>query len=119
MPTQLQLTRLRADLGLSEDELDDLTLEDFFVRAEQAYTLAAAREAQARIYVYLRLQAAVREGNRYTQNQSSEDNTKAFDNYAKLIDQWTKIRDRALVEENLPSLWDVPVSGASRLRPVW
>lgn len=82
-------TRLRADIGANDAALPDTEAELLFVEADETYPNdSAKRTAYTRVLAIRRIRASAAMLGKYTQNQSSEDLTKAFDNLGKMLEEW-------------------------------
>lgn len=90
-----QYNRLRRDTGSTEDTLDDIQAEAYFVESDETYPNDTSKMiAYARVLVlrgYLANSALL---GKYAQNQSEEDLTKVYDNLKDLLTYWGDEVDR-------------------------
>lgn len=81
-----QYSRLRRDVGASEDVIEDALAEEYFEESLEKYSDDTAKMiAYARVIAIRGIRASSAMLGKYAQNQSMEDLTKVFDNLTVML----------------------------------
>lgn len=81
-----QYSRLRRDVGASEDVIEDALAEEYFEESLEKYSEDNAKMiAYARVIAIRGIRASSAMLGKYAQNQSMEDLTKVFDNLTVML----------------------------------
>lgn len=92
---EIQYSRLRRDVGASEDVLSDELAEEYFVESLESYPNDTAKMlAYGRVLALRGIRASAAMLGKYAQNQSQEDLTKVFDNLTIMLQDAIKEVDR-------------------------
>lgn len=85
----LAYSRLRRDVGASEDTLTNTIAAEYFTEADEKYPNDTAKmTAYTRVIAIRGIRASAAMLGKYAQNQSQEDLTKVFDNLGKMLVEW-------------------------------
>lgn len=107
MATSEEIEALRWDTGTTESTLFNNTAQGIFTRAAAKYTEGSdAYYAYARVIVLRGILAAATGQTDYTQNQSSEKKSQAFDHISEMLKKWEKELSAAVVaarRDSMPS----------------
>jgi hypothetical protein len=91
MATELEITRLRRDIGANEYSLGTNDANDLFTEAAESYTAGtAAYYAYVRIIAIRGIRASAAKMTTYSQNQSSENASDVFKHLGELLKDWQK-----------------------------
>ena len=100
MATTQQQQRLRLDLGLAADDttsLANVTIDDIFTEAGEAYADISSQTAYTRIITLDRMLMQAASSVDYDQNNSSEKASQRYTQLSKERDKWTARLDLAVV----------------------
>lgn len=121
MPEHKDFQRLRRDLSVDEDELDDVVAEALFEEAAETYSGVASVAAYARVLAIQGMIADAKNEVDYTQSESSEKSNQVMKNLLDMLALWQGNLRVALANEATSNSAGarVPPTHTVRVYPTW
>lgn len=120
MPDATDYARLRRDVGVDADKLNDTQAQEIFAEAEELYDGPGSILAATRVIALQGFLAEAADEVNYTQNNASENLSDRFKNLEKLLAIWQQRLTDALAQEAVAADGiQPPASHSVRLRARW